>query len=435
MSGYPCKEIHMKISDIVYKKPSEVAKMKRFDLVSPPQKQATYLTPVAWLLSLPDLLKYGAKINKHGMEGIKPPYILLASHNSFFDFKMATKAIFPHKANYIVAVDGFINREGIMRKVGCFGKRKFIQDLALIKQIKHSLFINKTILMIYPEARYSMTGTNEMLPDSLGKMMKMLKVPVVTLISHGHHLLQPNWNLQNKRKLKTTADMTKILTPEECESLSVEQINKRINENFRYDDYQWQLDNHIHIKEKNRAEGIHKILYKCPHCLSEGQMDSKDHTLFCQACHHTYELTTLGQLKSLEGESKFTHVPTWYEWQREQVRLEIEAGTYHFEHEVDIDSHPNSSGFYRFGKGKLIHNMNGFVVSGQWGDESFSLKKAPLENYGTHIEFNYFGKGDAIDISTSNDSFWMLSQARDYLVVKVHFAVEELYKYTLAKQK
>ena len=29
----------------------------------------------------------------------------------------------------------------------------------------------------------------------------------------------------------------------------------------------------------------------------------------------------------------------------------------------------------------------------------------------------------------------MFSQARDYLVVKVHFAVEELYKYTLAKQK
>ena len=197
----------MKISKIVYKKPSEVATMKRFDLVTPPRKQAFYLTPLAWLLSLPDLLKYGAKITKVNMKGLKPPYILLATHNGFFDFKMATKAIFPHGANYIVAVDGFINREGIMRQVGCFGKRKFIQDLALFKQIKHSLFVNKTILMIYPEARYSMTGTNEWLPDSLGKMMKTFKVPVVTLRSHGHHLLQPNWNLANKRKLKTTADM------------------------------------------------------------------------------------------------------------------------------------------------------------------------------------------------------------------------------------
>ena len=34
----------------------------------------------------------------------------------------------------------FINREDIMRKVGCFGKRKFIQDIAMFKQVKHSLF-------------------------------------------------------------------------------------------------------------------------------------------------------------------------------------------------------------------------------------------------------------------------------------------------------
>ena len=425
----------MKISKIVYKKPSEVAQMKRFDLVTPPRKQALYLTPLAWILSLPDLLKYGAKITKINMKGLKPPYILLATHNGFFDFKMATKAIFPHRANYIVAVDGFINREGIMRQVGCFGKRKFIQDLALLKQIKHSLFVNKTILMIYPEARYSMTGTNEWLPDSLGKMMKSFKVPVVTLRSHGHHLLQPNWNLANKRKLKTTADMTQILTAEDCQNLSVEDINKRINDSFYYDDYKWQLENNVHIKEKNRAEGIHKILYKCPHCEKEAVMDSKDNRIFCTSCGANYEMDTLGRIARTNGETKFTHIPDWYEWQRAEVKKEIENGTYHFEHEVDIDSHPNSTGFYRFGKGKLVHNMDGFLVTGKWGDEAFILKKTPLENYGTHIEFNYHGKGDSIDISTHQDSFWMLSKDKDYLVVKIHFAVEELYKYTYAKQR
>lgn len=425
----------MKISDIVYKKPSEVALMPRFDLSSPPLKQSSFLTPVAWLLSLPDLLKYGAKVYKHNLKGLKPPYILLANHNSFFDFKMATKAVFPHKANYIVAVDGFINREGIMRKVGCFGKRKFIQDLALIKQIKHSLFVNKTILMIYPEARYSITGTKEILPDSLGKMMKMMKVPVVTLISHGHHLLQPNWNLQNKRKLKTTADMTQILTAEDCEKLSVEEINKAISDSFVYDDYKWQVENNVHITAKNRAEGIHRILYKCPHCLTEARMNSKNHTVFCEACGKTYEMDTLGRLKAQDGPTEFSHVPAWVEWERSEVRKEIEAGTYHFEHEVDVDSHPNSKGFYRFGKAKLIHGMDGFLVNAKWDNEEFILKKAPLENYGTHIEYNYFGKGDAIDISTSNDSFWLMSKDKDYLVTKVHLAVEELYKFVAAKQK
>jgi len=425
----------MKISDIVYKKPSEVAKMARFDLVSPPEKQKGILTLVAWLLSFPDILKYGAKVYKKDMKGLKPPYIVLANHNCFFDFKMATKAIFPHKANYIVAVDGFINREAIMRKVGCFGKRKFIQDIAMYKQVRHSLFVNKTVLMIYPEARYSITGTNSILPDSLAKMIKKLEVPVVSLISHGHHLIQPVWNLSNKRKIKTSANMTRILAPEDCRSMSVEHLNKIINDSFFYDDYKWQKDNNVHIKEKNRAEGIHKILYKCPNCLSETSMNSKEHKVFCESCGKTYEMDTLGVLKASEGTTEFSHVPDWYEWERSEVRKEIEAGTYHFEHEVDIESHPNSTGFYRFGKGKLIHNLDGFLVTGTWDDESFSLKKAPLENFGVHIEFDYFGKGNAIDLSTNNDSFWMFSHDKDYLVVKVHFAVEELYKILMDKKK
>ncbi|HKM02753.1 MAG TPA: 1-acyl-sn-glycerol-3-phosphate acyltransferase, partial [Bacilli bacterium] len=412
-----------------------VAKMPRFDLVSPPQKQKGILTLVAWMLSLPDILKYGAKINKQGIKGLKPPYIVLANHNCFFDFKMATKAIFPHKANYIVAVDGFINREDIMRKVGCFGKRKFIQDIAMFKQVKHSLFVNKTVLMIYPEARYSITGTNSVIPDSLAKMIKKLGVPVVSLISHGHHLIQPVWNLTNKRKIKTTADMTKILTPEDCANLSVEAIDKIINDSFYYDDYKWQLDHKVEIKEKNRAEGIHKILYKCPSCHSEKGMTSLDHKIICTSCGKTYEMDTLGRLKAEKGETEFTHIPDWCEWERTEVRKELEAGTYHFEHEVEIESLPNSTGFYRFGTGKLVHNMQGFLVSGQWGEEKFLLKKSPLENFATHIEFDYFGKGNAIDLSMTNDSFYMFSKSKDYLVVKVHFAVEELYKInSLAKK-
>lgn len=425
----------MKISKIVYKKPSEVAKMPRFDLVSMPERQRVFLTPLAWILSLGDLLRYGAKITKHNMKGVKPPYILLANHNCFFDFKLATKAIFPHRANYVVAVDGFINREKIMRLVGCFGKRKFVADIGLFKKIKHSLFVNNTILVMYPEARYSLTGINEAIPASLGKMLKMLKVPVVTLISHGHHLIQPNWNLTQKRKIKTTADMTQILTPEDLEKMSADEINEKVNSAFTYDDYKWQLENNVHIKEKNRAEGLEKILYKCAHCKEEAKMSTKLHTIFCEACGKTYEMDTLGRLKATEGETEFPHIPDWYRWEREEVRKEIEGGTYHIEKEVDVDSHPNSTGFYRFGKAHFVHNMEGFTITAKWGDEEFLLRKTPLENTSTHIEFNYYDKGDAIDLSTTNDSYWLFSKDKDYLVTKIHFAVEELYKIKLAETK
>ena len=72
--------------------------------------------------------------------------------------------------------------------------------------------------MIYPEARYSHVGTNAILPDSLGKLLKHLKTPVVSLVSHGNHLAQPVWNLKT-RKVNTTADMTYLFSKEDLESL------------------------------------------------------------------------------------------------------------------------------------------------------------------------------------------------------------------------
>ena len=80
------------------------------------------MTPLAWLLSFPTVWRRKSKVNKVGMEGLKPPYILLCTHHAFIDFKVTTKAIFPYRANYIVAIDGFIKREWLLRNVGAIQK-------------------------------------------------------------------------------------------------------------------------------------------------------------------------------------------------------------------------------------------------------------------------------------------------------------------------
>jgi len=77
---------------------------KRFDMILPPLRQRFYLRPITWALSIPDTLRHKAIIKRVGMEGVKPPYLLLCNHNSFLDFKVMTAAIFPHRANYVVAI-------------------------------------------------------------------------------------------------------------------------------------------------------------------------------------------------------------------------------------------------------------------------------------------------------------------------------------------
>lgn len=423
----------MKISDVVYTTMDELEQMPRFDMFELPRKAKWYLQVVAWVLSYPETFVTKAKIRKYNMKGLKGPYILLCNHNSFLDFKVATRAVFPRRSNYVVAIDGFINREEIMRNVGCLGTRKFISDIPLVRSVKHSLEVNKHICQIYPEARYSLVGTTAILPDSLGKLVKRMGYPVATLLSHGHHLRQPVWNL-HPRKVKTETELTQIITQEEIETLTVSEINKRIQYSFKYNDYQYQLDHKLKITYPDRAKNLHFILYQCPSCHTEFKMKSDQHKIWCEACGETHEMDEYGALHSNKGETKFPHIPDWYEWIRSQVKQEIEQKTYSVTLDVQVDSLPNSTGFYRLGVGTITHNINGFHLVGNWEHGNLDIKKPVLANYGLHLEFDYFGKGNGFSFSTQNDTYYMYPLNQEFSVTKLHFAVEELFKLETKKK-
>lgn len=416
----------MKISDVVYTTMDELRDMPRFDLAATPRKAKWYLQLVAWILSFPETFAVRSKITKTKMEGVKPPYVLLCNHNSFLDFKVATRAVFPHRSSYIVAVDGFINREELMRNVGCFATRKFIPDSRLIRPIKYSLDENKDVCQIYPEARYSLVGTTSPLPQSLGKLMKLLGHPVVVLLSHGHHLRQPFWNLQ-KRKIKTTSEMTLILTKDDLQRLSVDQINHIIKDAFQYDEYQYQWDNQIKITYENRAKGLHKPLYQCPNCNTEFRMNSDKHQIWCDACGETHEMDEYGRLHNTSGETKFPHIPDWFEWIRSNVKKEVQDGTYQVTLDVHVEVLPNSTGFYRLGVGQLTHDKDGYHLVGNWDHGKLDVKRPVRSTFGAHVEYDYFGKGDCVSFSTDNDTFYLYPVDQSYSVTKFHFATEELF--------
>ncbi len=407
----------------------------RFDMKRAPMRQKNYLRVLSWALSFPVVWLRGLKITKVNMEGLKPPYLLLCTHKSFMDFMVTTAAIFPRRANYIVAIDGFIGRESLLRKVGCICKRKFTNDIQLVLNCR-KVIDNRDILVIYPEARYSLIGTNACLPESLGKLAKMLNVPVVVLQMNGNFINSPCWNL-HKRNISLSAEMTQIITKEELKGLRVEEINERINRAFIYDEFRWQKENNIRVKYRDRAKGLHKVLYKCRECGTEYEMDSDGDSLWCDRCGSRWTMTQLGELAPTKQDGKRLHIPHWYEEEREHVRREIEEGTYRFSSDVVIDSLPNAKGYIALGEGKLTHDMNGFTLEGTINGEKFELKKEPLTMYSCHIEYEYFGKGDCIDLSTLDDTYYIYPKTKECAVTKLALATEELYKHheTLAKGK
>ncbi len=416
MSNYNLKDAKLAIQDF-----------PRYDLKQMVAPQSRWLTPVTWALSYPDVWKHHTRITRD-LQGIKPPYILLANHNSFFDFKALTAAIFPHRANYVVALDGFIGREWIMRAVGCICKRKFVNDLQLIRQMAN-LVKQGQIIVLYPEARYSHVGTQAVLPDSLGKSLKYMNVPVVTLITQGHHIDAPVWN-QKSKGVPSSAELKKLFTCEELKSMSAQEINALISERFIYDDYAWQRDNHIVADAPDRAEGLHRVLYQCPYCKKEYRMMSQGSELFCEACGKHWQMDVYGQLHGQDGVTEFAHIPHWYEWQRENIRQEVIAGTYGMECEVLIDSLPNSAGFIPLGRGTLRHDMQGFVLRGEHLGTPFEVVKSVPSLYSIHVEFNYIDKKmDCIDISTHDDTYFCYPVIRDASVTKMAIATEELFQH------
>lgn len=397
--------------------------IKHFDMNVLPKKEKFFLTPLAYLLSFPTVWKRKLKINKVNMEHLKPPYILLCTHHAFIDFKVTTAAIFPHRANYVVAIDGYIKREWLLRNVGAICKRKFTNDLRLFKHIKYGLENLKYIQAIYPEARYSLCGTTAILPESLGKMIKVLKHPVVVLNMHGNYLSQPVWNLKERKNI-ISADMTQIITLDEVGILSVEEINERIQKAFVYDEYKWQKDNQIKIDFKDRAKGLHKVLYQCPSCFTEHEMDSDKDQIWCNHCGKSYRMTEYGEIIANQGKTEFSHIPDWYEFERENVRKQIEDGIYEFSDVVKIESLPNADGYIPMGLGKLTHSEDGFILE----SKDVNLKIDPMALYSLHIEYDYFKKGDCIDLSTLEDTYYLYPTTKKNVVTKLHFAVEEIHK-------
>lgn len=402
--------------------------IKRFDFAKKPHDPWPWLMWVAkTFVAYPYLKRRNAKLFKHGMEELEgKPYILLTNHASLVDLCFMLKATEPYPVNNVMTIEGFNDyTEFLMRGLGVLGKRKYVSDISLVRNIRYVLHEKKNIMSIFPEARYSLDGCTSFMAESTGGLIKMMKVPVAVMKLYGNFIDVPQWNKRSK-KCYCEAHVSPVITEEEAHTLSVEEINERINKAFEYDDFAWQKENGIVIDHPERAYGLHSLLYKCPNCLAEGETESETDTLRCRKCGKEWYMETDGSLRALRGETEFSHIPDWSKWERECVRKEIEDGTYYFEDDIMLETLPNSWKYYKQGKGKLIQTPEGLTIKGTCYGEPFELHKSPMNQSSVHIEYDFHGKGDCIDIAVPDENYWCYVSKRD-VITKFSFATEEIF--------
>ena len=404
---------------------------KPFDRFRVPPKQNLFFMPAIWAICKAVTSRSKLRINRVNMKGLKPPFLVLGTHHAFMDFIVSPLAVFPYRANYVSELEGFENYgEWLYRQAGCLGTRKFVNDIALIKNIK-KVMQRKGILVMYPEARYANVGTSSKLPESVGKLAKYLDVPLVVLNMRGNYLQSPIWNLTMRKEVLLDATITQIYTREQLREATVEEVNAKLAEYLAYDEYAYQNEMKMAITYEKRAEGIELPLYQCPECGTEFEMRTENADIFCENCGARRHMTEYGRMVRSDGtEDAFSHIPDWYEWEREQVIKEIDSGEYSLDMRVKIESLPNAVNFIDLGEGRLIHNADGFkLIFRDYGDtEEKTLSFAPLTMTSIHTEYDYRGKGQCVTLSTLDNTYFIYPLEDGFNATKIQFATEYLYE-------
>ena len=395
-----------------------------------PMRQLGVLRPIlkvaCWFLLLFSRFSY----KKIGMEKLAKdePCLVLMNHSSFIDLEIVAYLLADREYHIVTTLDGFVGKAWLMRLLGCIPTKKFINDVALVRDMRYTTKELNASVVMYPEASYSFDGTATPLPESLAKCLKLLNVPVVMIRTDGAFIRDPLYNGLQVRKAKVSATMEYILSPEDIKTKSVDELNAILAKQFDFDNFKSQQEQGIKVKEKFRADGLHRVLYKCPHCQTEGQMVGKRITITCEHCGKAYELTEYGFLKSLTDDTIFDHVPNWYAWERECVRKELEDGTYRLDIPVDIYMLVNTKCVYKVGEGQLVHTTEGFHLNGCEGKIDYYLK--PQASYSLYSDFFWYEIGDMISIGDEKIQYYCFPKNQENIAAKTRLAAEELYKLT-----
>jgi 1-acyl-sn-glycerol-3-phosphate acyltransferase len=390
------------------------------------------------VLTVFNLAGCGVTYTKERMEllGKDEPCLILMNHSCFMDMPMAYQLLYPRPLNIVCSSDAFVGFWGfmgwLMRTIGCIPTQKFVTDVSLIKDMSYCLRELKSSVLMYPEASYSFDGRATQLPRKMGVLLKKLDVPVVMIETKGAFNRCPLYNeLQARKSVKASAHMRLLYTQEEVRTLSVQELSDGLDEAFGFDNWAWQKENGVEIHDDFRADGLSRILWKCPHCHTEGEMDGRGIHLTCNHCGKKYELTPIGDLQAVEGETEFTTVPAWNDWQRQQVRQSILDGSYKLDVDVDITVMVDYKALYNVGSGHLTHDLTGFHLTGCDGRLDYHQK--PQSCYGLYADYYWYEVGDMICVGTNDVMYYCFPKSGD-VVAKTRMATEEMYKLYKSRQ-
>jgi 1-acyl-sn-glycerol-3-phosphate acyltransferase len=242
------------------------------------------------------------RLSAVGLENVpkEGSYVIVANHSHLLDPFFIGALI--RRTVFQMASNEFFRKPLIKRfmwAMCAFPRKKGFVD---IKSIKYAIsLVRKGFpLVVYPEGGRNWDGETLPILKSTAKLIKLLKVPLITVVSKGNYLAFPRW-AEDKRKSPITIHYSKpvMFGKKSPEEEIIEHIQKGIYNNDNYTKVK-------KIKGKNPAFGLPRLLWRCPACRTIDALQEKGGDYIrCTSCKKEWEVNLACFMREAEtGEWK-----------------------------------------------------------------------------------------------------------------------------------
>ncbi|MCK5535759.1 MAG: 1-acyl-sn-glycerol-3-phosphate acyltransferase, partial [Bacteroidales bacterium] len=187
------------------------------------------------------------------IKNIDEPYILLSNHVGFWDPFVVSNFIkkYPHFVSSDAVMKDPIKRF-FLERYKIIPKRKNMRDTQVIRTLLEYIK-NGEAVALFPEATRTWTGNTLHIDDSIGKLIKLLNVPVITVKMQGMFLFNPRW-AYSTRNAAVNIVYKLMADKEKLSRLSSQEITVLLKADLEHSESEYQKNAQVKIRSNKRAE-------------------------------------------------------------------------------------------------------------------------------------------------------------------------------------
>ena len=361
----------------------------------------------------------------------KGPFVMISNHASRVEYQFMCPPCLPRRLNFVVGYNEFFRfpLSIVVKIMQVIPKKNFTPDLYCVKQIM-SIIKQGGCVSLLPEGMSSITGMGQPVMIGSGKLIKRLGVNVYYTKIAGAYLTYTKHCLDERvGKIEVVVDQ--MFSAEELKTLSVSEIEDRMNRLLAHDDYIWNSEKQIRYKGNGQmAKNLDTLLYMCPKCGAMHKMRCEGNTMTCLECGNTIVIDEKYNIKAAsENDICPKLVTDWTLAERQRAYDDVRQEGFTYSEHVKIGTLPKYEYLKHVetsrivGDGILTLDGNGLHFRGtENGNEfNFDLATNEVPTFGMCTDitrFYTFVQGEFIEF---------FPDSRD--VLRWDHLVEEMHRY------